>query len=348
MERTIGIELEVETHCTAEEMVEALMANGLSATTAEYGEAHPNSMVVKPDSSVDGWEITTPYGPGSVLNTANFGRIVEVVGNITAAVRDVGAIAGDSCGLHIHVGASEFEPRDLVSVLRNAVKFEDHAYRIGSMEKGRMRYSAVDYARRIDPERVRDSYTLSSWSDFEAMGWHQFRGAVNVGGSFRKFGTVEWRLFNATTDPSLICGAVLFAAALTDDSRKHRRNVASRFELGAMHSGRVKQAGALLRLQQVLTTKSADTDRLLTQEQWTLFRNVWDRTKPQPDPDNEPDPMDDAPLAALDPDACTCRECTPDPHNTQCGEMAFGMGGACIRDRGHRFVHESPTGRRWA
>lgn len=148
--------------------------------------------------------------------------------NIVRALRAAGAIANDSCGIHVHVDGANHTPESLTRLMNFAVGWQDlfyEALEIGSranrwcQKMNRTLLAAMkrdsekskDSLERIWYSRANDGYT--GGIDHQHYNSSRYHG-INLHAFFTK-GTVEFRLFNGTTHAGKIKAYVQFCLAMS-------------------------------------------------------------------------------------------------------------------------------------
>lgn len=152
---------------------------------------------------------------------------MEDLQNVIRALRKAGAIANDSCGIHVHVDGANHTAESLTRLINFATGRQDlfyEALEIGAradrwchkMNKAllnAMKSCGTDRAsmERIWYSSVNDGYT--GGIDHEHYNPTRYHG-VNLHAFFTK-GTVEFRLFNGTTHAGKIKAYIQFCLAMS-------------------------------------------------------------------------------------------------------------------------------------
>lgn len=229
-------------------------------------------------------------------------------GNVTAAIeclQRAGARPHPSCGIHVHIEAKHdngenMTAKEIAAVVRFTYKFEDAIYRIASSGWQTIRAGARSYALPI-PEptalAIMDVKTMDElrgvWQGSQVANSRRDLGArilrsldrytaTNLQSFFHR-GTIEFRYFNSSVNPTRILTYIALCMAIVDDARNgYSRSTKKSYRLGAMASGLVKEEAVLLRLQQVLRTNSRDTKVCMAEEDWKNLRKLcWKGSVPQ-------------------------------------------------------------------
>lgn len=148
--------------------------------------------------------------------------------NIVRALRNAGAIANDSCGIHVHVDGANHSPESLTRLMTFAVGRQDlfyEALEIGSRANRwcqKMNRTLLTAMKR-DSEKSKDSVERIWYSrandgyiggiDHQHYNSSRYHG-INLHAFFTK-GTVEFRLFNGTTHAGKIKAYVQFCLAMS-------------------------------------------------------------------------------------------------------------------------------------
>ena len=153
---------------------------------------------------------------------------IEDLQNIIRALRAAGAIANESCGIHIHVDGANHTPASLIRLMTYAIGRQDLIYE--SLQIGdradrwcRKMNRRLMEAMRADTSKTRRSLEQIWYSavndNYDGTVDHQHYNAtryhgINLHAYFTK-GTVEFRLFNGTTHAGKIKAYIQFCLALS-------------------------------------------------------------------------------------------------------------------------------------
>ena len=131
---------------------------------------------------------------------------ITTIQEIVRKLRAAGAKVNDSCGIHVHVDASEHDVRTLRNLVNIMASKEDLLYKALDVEVDRERYcKKVDtkFLEELNKKRPKQMAELEDiWYDGYSYNRHahynpsRYR-ALNLHSVFTK-GTVEFRLFNST------------------------------------------------------------------------------------------------------------------------------------------------------
>ena len=153
---------------------------------------------------------------------------LEDLQNIVRALREAGAVANSSCGIHVHVDGANHTPESLTRLMNFFIGRQDlfyEALEIGAranrwcrkMNKNLFKAMKSDDSKtkssmeRIWYSPVNDGYT--GGIDHQHYNTSRYHG-VNLHAFFTK-GTVEFRLFNGTTHAGKIKAYVQFCLAMS-------------------------------------------------------------------------------------------------------------------------------------
>jgi hypothetical protein len=130
---------------------------------------------------------------------------MDMLQNIIRALREAGARADDSCGIHVHVDGSVLDARSMANLVKSYNKQEDLLVKALAVRSNRRRYcNAVDQAflGRLERRAVRSLDDVrTAWygrremhvSRYDVSRYH----GLNLNSFFYR-GTVEFRLFNGS------------------------------------------------------------------------------------------------------------------------------------------------------
>lgn len=148
--------------------------------------------------------------------------------NIIRALREAGAIANSSCGIHVHVDGKNHTPASLTRLMNFAIGRQDLFYEALEIGDRANRWckkmnSTLLKAMQSDSEKTKSSIERIWYSaandgytggiNHEHYNTSRYHG-VNLHAFFTK-GTVEFRLFNGTTHAGKIKAYVQFCLAMS-------------------------------------------------------------------------------------------------------------------------------------
>lgn len=155
---------------------------------------------VEPDGSLSGGHLS-----GEIVSPILSYSDIELLQNIVRAVRKAGARADESTGIHIHIGADQFDAKSLTNLVKFVYKQERLLEHVFAAHAGRVYYcQAIDEGFLARLEALRPK-TLEALSDAwyggpaprsERRHSSRYRG-LNLHSFFYRR-TLEFRYFNAT------------------------------------------------------------------------------------------------------------------------------------------------------
>lgn len=170
--------------------------------------------------------------PDGSLNGARNGEIVspiltygdlEMLQNVVREVRKAGAVADESCGLHIHTSSEDLDPRAVARLIKMQHKHELVIEQALGVSPERL----ARFCKRVDPEVLRRIEAIRpttvaqlkrAWYGDENTVPQRYNStryrALNCNGWLVR-GAVEYRAFNGTLHAGEVKAAVQFALAFT-------------------------------------------------------------------------------------------------------------------------------------
>lgn len=158
---------------------------------------------------------------------------IEDLQELVRQLRHKGAIANDSTGIHIHVGAERFTPQTLRNIVNIIASKEDMIYKALKINPSRMRYcqktneKLLKVINKKKPKTMRELadiwYTTqdASWGRTEHYNPSRYHG-LNLHSVFTK-NTVEFRLFNGTTHAGEIKAYIQFCLAVSHQALTQKK-----------------------------------------------------------------------------------------------------------------------------
>lgn len=147
---------------------------------------------------------------------------------IVRQLRRNGAIANDSCGIHIHVDASRHNAKTLRNLINITFQKEDLLYKALDIKPNRIGYCKKVNGELLEKLNKKKPTTMAQLSDIwygehtsqYARNMHyndtRYHG-INLHATFTK-GTVEFRLFNSTTHAGEIKAYIQFCLAVSQQA----------------------------------------------------------------------------------------------------------------------------------
>ena len=172
-------------------------------------------------------ELVTP-----ILNYSDIETLQEVI----RKVRKAGAFVNSSCGLHIHIGASEFTAMTVRNLVNAIASKEDILFHALKMHASRIEYCRKTnqrFLRELNEKKPETMAQLASvWYDEperlavrEHGHYHSSRYTIcNLHALFTK-GTIEFRCFNSTLHAGEIKAAIQFCLALTHQALNTKKAI---------------------------------------------------------------------------------------------------------------------------
>lgn len=243
MARRFGIEVEFVGNVS--ELIEEIRLAGLSTRTSRHSYmGHSDTeWIVKLDGSVSGGgELVSP--PLDFDDPAQREQVTTAL----QAMQRAGCKPDHSAGLHVHVEATDLDARKVAAVGRSFIKHEDAIYRVASSGWRTIRRAAQTYAKPIANDqkrplsRVKTSGDLRKvWYGTAQEGYHtsshghasRYCG-LNIHSWFLR-GTVEFRVFNSTVNPSRAQFYIAMSVAMVQAARDgHTSAIGTAKPLGTM------------------------------------------------------------------------------------------------------------------
>ena len=156
---------------------------------------------------------------------------IEDLQEIVRKIRKAGGFTNASCGIHVHVDASKFEPKSLCVLLNLIMQKEDILYKALQVDSERLRYCAKVNERLIEVINKKAPKTMQELADMwyadsrgsrnEHYNVSRYRG-LNLHATFTK-GTIEFRIFNSTLHAGEIKAYIQFCLALTHQALTQKK-----------------------------------------------------------------------------------------------------------------------------
>ena len=158
------------------------------------------------------------------------------VQELVRQLRHKGAIVNPSCGIHVHVGAERFTPQTLRNLVNIMASKEDILYKALQIEPARLRYCKKTNEELLETINRKKPTTMAQLADIwyakdpYGRNYHynntRYHG-LNLHATFTK-GTVEFRLFNATTHAGEIKAYIQFCLAVSHQALAQKKASARR------------------------------------------------------------------------------------------------------------------------
>ena len=209
--QTFGIEIEMN-HISRQRAAQVIAATlptntlGDGAVARHIGGCYDKWEVRGVDGQV--WRVVSEERTEVVSPVCKW-EDIEQVQDIVRALREAGAVAHSSCGIHVHIGLGEHTPktlRNLVNIVNAKEDLLTQALQISADRRDRWCQPVdPDFLRRLNTQRPRTSddfarcwYNTRDWErrahdHYDHSRYH----LLNLHSVFQK-GTIEFRAFNST------------------------------------------------------------------------------------------------------------------------------------------------------
>lgn len=288
MARKFGLEVEFSGNPSA--ALAELRRAGLSTMhdIHSYTGHRNDEWIIKRDASVrDGGEMVGP--PLDWDDPAQRGQIATAMDCLIRA----GATTTPSAGVHVHVDASDLEPRQIVGVARTFTKFEDQIFRIATSGWRTMRPDGFTNWCKPLPRTTVERLSKARTREQLTTAWYGSRDRANYAGhgdssryhglnlhSYFYRGTVEFRVFNSTMNAKRIEAYVTLCMAIVQDGRDNKlRSINKVFALGDMARGELTEKKAFHHLCQFLRWENELSP--ISKEDLALISYCWKNSVPQ-------------------------------------------------------------------
>lgn len=282
--RKFGVEIEFVGDRDA--VIAAMRARGLGCEAHGYMGFSESIWVMKTDASVQrGGELVSP--PLDFDDEAARAQVTKACEALQAA----GARPDETAGIHVHVDASDLDPRQVAAVGRCFTKFEDVLYRLGTSGWTRFRRGGYNFAKPLPQSQVDQLAKVRNQRHLEiaVYGRPAIGGDTNHSNGVRYHGlnlhswfgrnkTIEFRLFNSSVNAKRVQCYIAVAVALVEDARRGKsRSVNKAYRLGDMFDGKHAPDSALHRFLQVVRYEAG-----MSAEDVKLVRYCWKDSTNQP------------------------------------------------------------------
>ena len=160
---------------------------------------------------------------------------IEVIQKIIRAIKKLGGITNESCGIHMHVGLQSMNYR----TARNAIQMFGHAeseiFKIFKPHSHRTRYCAkmpnslidiCESTRGNTSDQIRAKFRGTSSSN-TAIGKYRALNVSNIFGSISSKSTIEFRLFNSTLHAGKVKSYIIFVLAIILNANKSQEVIST-------------------------------------------------------------------------------------------------------------------------
>ena len=200
------------------------------------------------DSSIDGVrregyrQVPTDDGTYKVemnspkLSYSEMEKLQEVV----RALRHAGAVVNKSCGMHVHVDASEHTPQSLknaLSIMYSKVDILFKALHVNESRVERWRQKVrepmLEKIRKLPTnttmDRLRREWYEGSDGSYDHYNWTRYY-ALNLHSVFYR-GTLEWRCFESTLHAGKVRANITLALAISAQAINQRKTLMRKTEI---------------------------------------------------------------------------------------------------------------------
>ena len=170
------------------------------------------------------------------LEYSEMGKLQEVV----RCVKNAGAFVNSSCGMHVHVDASNHTPRSLKNALTIMYCKEDILFKALNVNESRVerwcqkvREPMLEKIRKLPSnttmDRLRREWYEGSDGSYEHYNWTRYY-ALNLHSVFYR-GTLEWRCFESTLHAGKVRANITLALAISAQAINQSRTVMRKTEI---------------------------------------------------------------------------------------------------------------------
>jgi hypothetical protein len=153
---------------------------------------------------------------------------IETIQELVRKLRAAGAIANETCGIHIHIDGSNHDTKTLRNIANIIASKEDLIYKALEVDTNRQnrfcKKVEQNFINTINKEKPSNLSELNKiWyapygSESSSMHYHSSRyHGLNLHSIFQK-GTIEFRLFNGTTHAGKIKAYIQFCLAISNQA----------------------------------------------------------------------------------------------------------------------------------
>lgn len=221
MERTVGIELELTSSSTSRTSIsQEMLRNAIRPVVANLNDRAPgwfhsdgSTWDVKTDSSC-GWEVASP-----AIRLAENGGNDELKGVCEALTR-LQPIVNRSCGLHVHIGCTDFQWRDLQMLMALWARYEPFFYELMPTSRRSNQFcwhlhrSSWSGHTGAQWSQVQRALAARTENDFNANARRLNRYAALNLASWWRHGRVEFRLHSGTINYTKVKNWAMLCAAV--------------------------------------------------------------------------------------------------------------------------------------
>ena len=170
------------------------------------------------------------------LEYSEMGKLQEVV----RCVKNAGAFVNSSCGMHVHVDASNHTPRSLKNALTIMYCKEDILFKALNVNESRVqrwcrkvREPMLEKIRKLPKnttmDRLKQEWYGGADGSSEHYNWTRYH-ALNLHSVFYR-GTLEWRCFESTLHAGKVRANITLALAISAQAINQSRTVMRKTEI---------------------------------------------------------------------------------------------------------------------
>lgn len=170
------------------------------------------------------------------LEYSEMGKLQEVV----RTLRHAGAVVNDSCGMHVHVDASNHTPQSLKNALSIMYSKEDILFKALKVNEHRVerwckkvREPMLEKIRKLPAdttmERLKREWYDGQDGSYQHYNWTRYY-ALNLHSVFYR-GTLEWRCFESTLHAGKVRANITLALAISAQAINQKRTVMRKTEI---------------------------------------------------------------------------------------------------------------------
>lgn len=173
-------------------------------------------------------EIVSP-----ILNYSNIESLKEIIKRL----EEKGAMVNNSCGIHIHLDAMPHNPNTLKNLVNIIASKEHLIHKALQIPKERLRYckkvnnNLIEMINKEKPKSITELadiwYKDYPYDNRNIHRNHSRYRGLNLHSTFTK-GTVEFRLFNATLNPTEIKSIIQFCMAVNHQALTQKKTTSRR------------------------------------------------------------------------------------------------------------------------
>lgn len=165
---------------------------------------------------------------------------MEKLQEVVRTLRHAGAVVNDSCGMHVHVDASNHTPQSLKNALSIMYSKEDILFKALKVNEHRVerwckkvREPMLEKIRKLPSdttmERLKQEWYDGQDGSYQHYNWTRYY-ALNLHSVFYR-GTLEWRCFESTLHAGKVRANITLALAISAQAINQKRTVMRKTEI---------------------------------------------------------------------------------------------------------------------